>query len=65
MEPFISYTVAALGQSFTVLDPEGVAGYRLSCPSGAIIAIPAASGEPCEANAPADITAALDGVSLP
>ena len=65
MDPFIPYSVTALGQTFGVVDPEGVAGYRLSCPSGAIIAIPAASGEPSEANAAADITAALTGVVLP
>ena len=65
MDPFIPYTVTALGHVFGVLDPEGVPGYRLSCPSGAVIAVPAASGEPCEANAVADITAALTGVILP
>lgn len=64
-EPFVPYTVTALGQTFGIVDPEGVAGYRVSCPSGAIIAVPAASGEPCEANAVADLTAALTGVTLP
>ncbi len=64
-EPFISYTVTALGNEFTVIDPEGVPGYRLICPSGRIIAAPAASGEPSEANAAADLTTALAGVELP
>ena len=65
MDPFIPYSVTALGQTFGVVDPEGIAGYRISCPSGAIIALSAASGEPCEANAVADITFALTGVILP
>lgn len=65
MDSFTPYSVTALGQTFGVVDPEGIAGYRIACPSGAIIAIPAASGEPCEANAAADIIAALTGVTLP
>ena len=65
MDPFIPYSVTVLGQIFGVVDPEGIAGYRISSPSSAVIAVPAASGEPCEANAVADLTAALTGVILP
>ena len=50
--PFLEYAVAGIG---TVIAPEGEPGYRVRLPSGAVTAFPAHSGEPCEANAAADI----------
>jgi len=60
MEPFTEYsvTVPALG-TVTILDPQGEPGYRVRLPSGEVTAFPAASSNPCEANAVADIEAAL------
>lgn len=56
-------TVANLG-TVTVIDPEGEPGYRVRLPQaapyhGQVTAYAAASGDPCEANAAADIAAAL------
>jgi len=59
-EPFAEYSleIPALGL-VTVVDPEGEPGYRVRLPDGQVTAYPAASGEPCEENAAADIAAAL------
>lgn len=54
--PFVPYEVPGVG---TVLDPEGIAGYRVLLLNGEVQAFPAASGEPSEANAAADLAAAL------
>jgi hypothetical protein len=53
---FAEYEVAGIG---TVIAPEGEPGYRVRLPDGRVTAYPAASGEPCEANAAADIAAAI------
>lgn len=50
---FVEYEVPGVG---TVIEPQGEPGYRVRLPSGAVTAFPALSGEPCEANAAADIT---------
>ncbi|HSV73449.1 MAG TPA: hypothetical protein VLH79_06795 [Chthonomonadales bacterium] len=49
---FVEYVVEGVG---TVLEPQGVSGYRVRLPSGAVVAYLAQSGNPCEANAAADI----------
>jgi hypothetical protein len=53
---FAEYEVPGVG---TVIAPEGEPGYRVRLPSGAVTAFPALSGEPCEANAAADIAHAM------
>ncbi len=53
---FVEYEVEGVG---TVIAPEGEPGYRVRLPSGAVTAFPAVSGEPCEANAAADIAHAI------
>lgn len=58
--PFESYTVAVAGLgTVTVIAPEGEPGYRCLLANGQVTAFPAASGNPCEANAATDIEAAL------
>jgi hypothetical protein len=56
VEQTYPYDVAGIG---SVLAPEGVSGYRVQLTTGEVQAFPAASGEPCEANALADLTAAI------
>ena len=56
--PEYSVTVAGLG-TVTVIDPEGEPGSRVRLPNGAVTAFPAHSGDPCEANAAADIAWAI------
>ena len=53
---FIEYEVPGVG---TVIDPQGEPGYRVRLPNGAVTAFPAHSGDPCEANAAADIAHAI------
>jgi hypothetical protein len=53
---FAEYEVAGVG---TVIAPEGEPGYRVRLPGGQVTAYPAHSGEPCEANAAADIAWAI------
>lgn len=53
---FVEYEVEGVG---TVLDPQGEPGYRVRLLSGVVTSLPAHSGEPCEANAAADIAHAL------
>jgi len=54
--PFSEYEVPGVG---TVIAPEGEPGYRVRTPDGRVIGFAAASGNPCEANAAADIAHAL------
>ena len=56
IEQTFPYDVAGIG---SVLAPEGVSGYRVQLTTGEVQSFPAASGEPCEANALADLTAAI------
>jgi hypothetical protein len=53
---FTEYEVPGIG---TVIDPQGEPGYRVRLPDGQVTAYPAANGTPCEANAAADIAAAI------
>lgn len=54
--PFAEYEVEGVG---TVIDPQGEPGYRVRLPDGRVTGFPAASGDPSEANAAADIAAAI------
>lgn len=54
--PFEPYEVPGVG---TVIAPEGEPGYRVRLPDGQVTAFPAHSGDPCEANAAADIAYAI------
>ena len=56
---FNEYTVTVGGETFTVLDLAGENGYRVARRDGSVTAFPALSGDPCEANASADIAAAI------
>jgi hypothetical protein len=62
IEQTFPYDVAGIG---SVLAPEGVSGYRVQLLNGEVQAFPAASGEPCEANSLADLTAAIAALALP
>lgn len=64
--PFEEYAVdvAGLG-TVTVIDPAGEPGYRYRLPDGQVSACAAASGDPCQANAPADIAYALAHPAAP
>jgi hypothetical protein len=64
--PFEEYTVEVpnLG-TCTVIDPAGEPGYRYRLPDGQVSACSAASGDPCQANAAADIAYALAHPSMP
>jgi hypothetical protein len=53
---FVEYDVPGIG---TVIDPQGEPGYRVRLPDGQVTAYPAASGDPCETNAAADLAHAL------
>lgn len=53
---FTPYEVPGVG---TVIEPEGVPGYRVRLPSGEVQTFPALSGDPSEANAAADIAHAI------
>lgn len=57
-----SLEIAGLGL-ISVIAPEGELGYRVRLPDGQVTAFPAASGEPCEVNAAADIAAALNDLA--
>jgi hypothetical protein len=58
---FAEYEVAGIG---TVIAPEGEPGYRVRTPDGRVIGFAAASGDPCEANAAADIALAIANPDL-
>ena len=62
IEQTFPYDVDGIG---SVLAPEGVSGYRVQLLNGEVQAFPAASGEPCEANALADLTAARAALAIP
>lgn len=60
------YEVEIDGQVYTVLAPEGEAGYRVDTPNGGgVTAYAAQSGEPSPANAAADIAYAIANPPAP
>jgi hypothetical protein len=66
MDPEIfPYIVEIDGTIYEVLAPEGEPGYRVRLPDNQVTAYPAHSGDPSEANAPADIAYALANPPVP